>query len=808
MARGRSKSLVKQVASEVPAYTRNSDDNESTDSRSIHNPTLPKGQSHHVVNTSPERGRSKSFNVGVNVKEAVAQVMPTYPFTDDEKDQLWMKCLDTFNYNAVLDSHHIDNVNDYSDDLVLSFQTDCNMNVSHIESLMRENEFMISSLNDLRLRYDKVSRETSDFATQATELLLKQNELVAKAQQMEHVLKIFEPLERMSKKLVSSGNSIVRTGRINTMLVQLQECLEFLESHNNYKDSEVYIIRYRQCMTRGLTLVRNFLIENIKKKGDEAVSKIQNSNLKSLSWDIILYSEFASELSKEPEVSSFPTLIRQIVQQSSSHKEYQGLVIDVLSQYFNSRKQLVYRSIDQNKPLGDLEGLILHCQKTISWFKKALEKEYNLFIKYFPFELWDADLQLLFTAELSSFYKDLLEPLYDDVRNRVLREQNIGELCKLTNLLTAYFEFDDDTSVASTVIDAKIEYGELFEPMLSISQSRLIFRIQNYIDNKLTKYKPKAEDLRLGRRRSSGKQRGSDDSIFDEFEDNLFPEAYTPVGKALTILSNIYDLISSIVFDDMAHYIVHSCIGMLKNSALPLAKSHLGSSDAKLFYFKNLMILRTQLNNFDTQYVRNETSLDFTSGITELIKTLRSGELRVKVNEIGGLFELVRKSAPQVINNLIDANRETETELSNIVTEWVTETANTICGSLMDEKLSLKDALVTFNDAIIMQLPKIHSQVKAFVDENDIIKFLVDQVSKVIFSTYEQFYSGLEQKVMTNKIKPEDMSDVMEPDAFFNFLNDTISGIFQAEEDEHITLNDNILDELEESPDKLVDEKA
>lgn len=220
------------------------------------------------------------------------------------------------------------------------------------------------------------------------------------------------------------------------------------------------------------------------------------------------------------------------------------------------------------------------------------------------------------------------------------------------------------------------------------------------------------------------------------------------------------------------------------------------------------MILRTQLNNFDTQYVRNETSLDFTSGITELIKTLRSGELRVKVNEIGGLFELVRKSAPQVINNLIDANRETETELSNIVTEWVTETANTICGSLMDEKLSLKDALVTFNDAIIMQLPKIHSQVKAFVDENDIIKFLVDQVSKVIFSTYEQFYSGLEQKVMTNKIKPEDMSDVMEPDAFFNFLNDNISGIFQAEEDEHITLNDNILDELEESPDKLVDEKA
>lgn len=795
MARGRSKSIVQKVASEVPAYSQ-STDNDSSDTKSIHNPTLP--QSHPQYVLMPQRGRSKSLTVGVDVKVEVAPETPTFPFSEEEKDALWMKTLDTLNYNTVLDSQHIDSVNNYNDDLVLQFQSDCNLNISQIDSIVDENQFVISSLNTLMFQYDKVSKETSEFANQATGLLQKQEELEAKAQQMDHVLQIFEPLERISKKLVSSGNSVVRTGRITTMLIQLQECLEFLATHENYKDSEVYIIRYRQCMTRGLTLVRNYLIDYIKKRGEEAYAKTQGENLKSLSWDIILYSEYISELNKEPEASSFSTLVGQIVRQSASHSEYKGLVSDVLSQYFKSRIQLVHQHVAHNRTVDDSENLVLHSQKSISWYKKILEKEYNLFVKYFPIDEWDTSLQSFITEELNSFYKDLLDPLYDEVRKRVLREQNIGELCKLTNLLTAYFEFDEETSVVSTLPDAKIEYGELFEPMLGISQSRLIFRIQNYIDNKLIKYKPKAEDLRLGRRRSSSRQRSRADSILNEVEDNLFPDAYTPVGKALTILSNIYDLISSMVFDDMAHYIVHSCISMLKNGALPLAKSHLGSLDAKLFYFKNLMVLRTQLNNFDTQYVRAETSLDFTSGITELIKTIRSGELQVKVNEQGGLLELVRKSAPQVINNLIDANEEAESELSNTVTDWVAECANTICSPLTNECLSLKDKLVTFNDNVIMQFPKTHNQIKAYIEDNEVIRFLVDQVSKFIFTSYESFYVELEQKLGKGELQADDMSDVMEPDAFFNFLNDTVTGIFQAEEAElAVKLNENILEDLE-----------
>lgn len=797
MARGRSKSLVQKVASEVPAYSQENLDNDSSETKSIHNPTLPKGQSHHVL-VPLKRGRSKSLTVGVNVKIDVAPETPTYPFSEEERDALWTKCLDALNYNTVLDSQLIDSVNDYNDDLILQFQKDCNLNVNQIDNLIDENQFILTSLNSLMFQYDKVSKETSDFASQATGLLQKQEELEAKAQQMDHVLKIFEPLEKISKKLVSSGNSIVRTGRITTMLVQLQECLEFLGSHGDYKDSEVYIIRYRQCMTRGLTLVRNYLIDHIRKRGEEALAKTHGDNLKSLSWDIILYSEFISELSKEPEPSSFPTLIGQIVRQSASHKEYRGLVTDVLSSYFRMRVQLVHQNINHNRVVDDSEDLVLHSQKSISWFKKILEKEYNLFIKHFPFEEWDSSLHKFFTEELNSFYKDLLDPLYDEVRNKVLREQNIGELCKLTNLLTSYYEFDEETSVVSAMPDAKIEYGELFEPMLSISQSRLIFRIQNYIDNKLLRYKPKAEDLRLGRRRSSSRQRSRADSILDEVEENLFPDAYTPVGKALTILSNIYDLISTMVFDDMAHYIVHSCISMLKNGAMPLAKAHLGSLDAKLFYFKNLMVLRTQLTNFDTQYVRAETALDFTSGITELIKTFRSGELQVKVSEQGGLLELVKRSAPQVINNLIDANEEAESELSNTVTAWVAECSDAICAPLRDEKTPLKDVLVAFNDNIIMQVPKTHGQVKAYIDDNEVIRFLIDQVSKFIFSSYEKFYDGLEQRLSKGQLKTDEMGEVMEPDAFFNFLNDTVSGVFQAEEAElSVKLNENILDELD-----------
>lgn len=759
---------------------------ESTDAKNLHNPTIDRTPSKHEITPTaftPHK-RSSSFSMNVNVNFGADSLSPAkelaYPFTEAERYQMVLNFLDSLNYNSVLDSEHIDSINDVFDDQILSFKSDCDFNIGYFRDLIKESNDVLDNLTTLTIQYDKVTKDTLDFATQSSALLINQDELHEKAEQIGRVLQMFEPLEGISKTLISSGNHIIRTGKINAILRKLQECLDFLEAHENYKDSEFYSIRYRQCMTRGLTLVRNFLIEYLKKKQTDISQQLQQKDLTPLKLDILMYSGFTSDLEKQDENTRFSVLIGAIVDKCGSHVEYRGLVSDVLQQYFKVRLQLIQFYVQQQQNTSQSQeqpSTLQYCQKSIAAFKKLLEKEYVCFHRFFPLQSLESLEQGVIYNALYSFFKQALEPLYDEVRNRVLREVNITELCHLTNLLTSYYEFDEDVSVV-TAYDNKIEYAELFEPMLNDSQARLIFRIQNFIDNKLLKYKPSPEDLQLGSRKKLSDSQSRKRSALKEFEDNLFPELYVPVGIALTLLSNIYELVTPIVFDDLAHYIIHSCIFMLKNGAVRLAVAHLGPLDAKLFYLKNLVMLKNQLNNFDIQFVRTETSLDFTSGIQELIQIFRNGQLYVKFNESGGLLELVKKSVPKVINDMIDAKHEIELELSNSVNEFVTECANAICAPILGEnKLTLKERAIEMNDNLLMTLPQIQTQIKLFIDEEEITRYLLDMLSNLISSTYEAYYKTLEEKIAKRALTPEEMDDVMEPEAFFNFLSETVASL-------------------------------
>lgn len=812
MTRGRSKSVVQRIASELPSYSKDELklESESNDAKNLHNPTISRSLARHEVEPTTFTGhkRSNSFTVDVRVDfgadaDRFTSRELTYPFTESEREQLVLNFLDTLNYNSVLDSEHIESINDLFDDHILAFKTDCDLNIEYFRDLMSESKAVLNNLTSLTIQYDKATKDTLNFATQSAALLKKLGDLEKKAQEVDNVLRMFEPLERISKTLISSGNHIIKTGKLNTILQQLQDCLDFLAVHDNYKDSEFYTIRYRQCMTRGLTLVRNYLIEYLKKKQAAVTQQLQDKKLSGLKLDILMYSEFTSELDKQDENIKFPVLVIAIMDKCVSHNEYHGLGSDVMQQYFRLRLQLVQFYVQQQQnatQLQDQVGTVQYCQKSISIFKKLLEKEYTLFNRFFPVQTFNSLQQGVVYDELYSFFRQALEPLYDEVRNRILREVNITELCHLTNLLTSYFDFDEDLSVV-TAFDNKIEYGELFEPMLNDSQARLIFRIQNYIDNRLLKYKPNPEDLQLGSRRKLGDSHPVRNNLsLNESEENLFPDLYVPVGISLTILSNIYELVNSMVFDDVAHYIIHSCIFMLKNGAVKLAVAHLGPVDAKLFYLKNLVMLKNQLNNFDIQFVRTETSLDFISGIQELIQIFRNGQLYVKFNEKGGLLELVKKSAPKVINDMIDAKHEIELELSNSVNEFVTECANSICEPILGESsLTLKERAVNLNDNILMKLPQIYKQIELFINEDEIIRYLLDKLSNLILSTYEAYYKTLEEKIAKKEIASDEMDDIMEPETFYNFLSEAIVTLndqaFQGSEP--IQFNEAILLELD-----------
>ena len=73
------------------------------------------------------------------------------------------------------------------------------------------------------------------------------------------------------------------------MVKRLDECLGYLGGHvsrlpdceltradhqRDFKDAEVYLLRYQQCMTRSMTLIKIFFVNTVKALGQEVARRI------------------------------------------------------------------------------------------------------------------------------------------------------------------------------------------------------------------------------------------------------------------------------------------------------------------------------------------------------------------------------------------------------------------------------------------------------------------------------------------------------------------------------------------------------
>lgn len=810
------------------------------------------------------------------------------PLTSADSQSLWSAYTSTFNYNCLLPSSSIDAISALSTNQFQNFQTTCSTNKSNLLNIITSTNSLIASTDSLLAKYNQISHETSEFDATSSKLLSLETSYSTKLSQIEGYLQHFENLETITKNLSRSGFNLIQRHQYfsDEILVQLDSSLDFFAQHENFRDIETYTSRFRQCMTRGLTLIKNYLVLELKEIDEKVYREEENFNL-------LVYNEFLNYIKFHG--AEFNLLVQEIVARISNHHEYLGLLKDVLANYFRIRRNLVSKYLenernmknsDKNEKLSDKyinaslnnsstsltdsndspkSNFVQLFQDQISYYKTIVEKEFNLFKKLFVL----GSIPNYMEREFYQFLAELLEPLYDNLRYLILRESKISKLCQVTTLLQKYYEFDefsDDFSRRSSVNFEvlTINYGDLFQNILHDVQTRLIFRIQLYVDDKLMGYKPEPEDLMFdvrvgGRRRkiernvgnekdrsseknsernsernsedgealtktdeiltntteTNGKESGSlakDSSasllnpslnpLNIDYPDNLFPNVYPPLAKALTLLSNIYELINSMVFDDLAHYIVHSCIILLKGPFYSLSLTHLGLVDTQLLYLQNLILLKSQVTNFDIQFTRNDFSIDFTGGLTSGFSAVWTLIRRGEFTFNDGFLELARKSVPKVVNDMIDANLEIELELENVVREFVEEGGRRICEPL-NEKFSEKNVnseknvanssegnnstenpianskdtnstssntpLVTitaFKDNLLIMIPNYHQQIKLFIKDPQIVNFLLESLTNVILVTYEKYVVSLEE---------DRDEDFMEADALSVFLEDLTS---------------------------------
>ncbi|ODV63533.1 Golgi transport complex subunit COG3 ASCRUDRAFT_28412, partial [Ascoidea rubescens DSM 1968] len=753
------------------------------------------------------------------------------PLTDNQKDKYWSDYFDAFDYD-LLTSDDTENelfINENID--FLNFQNNLSFKYQNNLSYLNKSNEILSILNKLTIKYDSIINDTVQFTKKFDVLNDQKSDLSNFINKLNYNIDFLENLGYITRILNTPGSTIVRKQKFKICLEKLDDSLEFVENNPDFRDIDSYKIRFRSGMTKALTLIRNYIINFLKTLYNNLQYQLNNQsnnfnldlNSNSITQDALLYTKFSSNSDVINDLSN------EIIKRIENHQEYNGLLSDCYNQYFSIRSKLISSIISKNSQ--DLvitkKKFLRFSQSMLSYFVNIIRQEHELFAIFFAFVDDDDNNNnnqkvIKNEEQLTQWLQTLCKPLYDILKNRIYKVIEIKNLCDLIILLQKYYDFTESedrnfsfgNEPSLEENEFNVDLGPFFQPIIQEAQSRLILRIEVYIDENIVRYKPTLEDLNIGNRKkasvvttiSSSAMNGKKlDFGNNEKNRNLFKGLYPPLSKAITLLSEVYQLVNSNVFDNLAHNIVHACIISLKDS-YKIAESHIGKINSKLYLMENLLLLKSQIENFDIQFVHSEPSLDF-SGLNSIFNKIKNGEFEIMNN---GIVKIFRDSVPKFVNNVYDAKLELQTELRNVVhsfTEDIVEEILKGCIEINDIERDLKGESrekinqnnLQFKENIKSTFLKLKELYSIYINDGQIISFLNDGIQELIIQMYEKYHEELINKA--NELKLENrktvLQEVMEVDTLISYISDVSNSIFDEYGYDYDDYNNDDIDEDE-----------
>ncbi|CDK25650.1 unnamed protein product [Kuraishia capsulata CBS 1993] len=828
-SRGRRGSMVQSIASNAPFM----EDHIQLDTESIANPR-----------TRTKSLGSSEFEPTLTPMEASSF---TFPFTTSETNYLWTNQVQSVESDFLISYEDEEAINKMDNAEFLEFQDVISHTYKEHARFLKEADVIVENLSSMLTKYDQVTLQTVDFQTKSNELILEVNRLTGLYEDISKNLEYFESLDSIVKSLNTSSSSsiVMRKSFQENILRRLDECLTFVESPaaKEFREIEIYQNRFKQCMVRALTLVRNYIINTLKNVEFNIQTKVNEEKNKnkirgaisaatSIRVDAFMYNQF------EEDCSYLQPLIEDLYTRATvaNYDEYLGLLNDCYSQYFKSRSSLLSNTINaqlqayNETSIAGSRSLVQLAQGNIAFFSRVLEREFDVFSHIF----FVTDDQRTDNANnvmmINKWFESVLDPLYYMMRNRIIRENNISDLCELITLLQKYSETDLSDDESESVSERSLQIGGMYHhehtnsehieiesllaPILQDVQSRLVFRVQAYIDKNVVNYKKTGREFSIGRRRApsvapdddldsiagsvTGSLNGRDndtESIADTIissvshSEHQFSSQtiYPPVVKSVKLLTKIYQLVGSQVFDDLANSVVHLVLLSIRDNFSSLLTGTYSSIDSKLYLIKNLVFFKDNIENLDIEHVRREASLDF-SGLQKLFRKFYKGSRDKQsieqhygaARDEGGFFSLALGSVPRVVDDVIDAKLELQMALRTAVHEFIDDYKTRIIQPLADctDPTDAEEAATKFKKTLEIEFPRIKPQISTFVQDPRVVSYLIDGVQEAIIQEYERFYNA----AIVHGALEDDEGNLMEVDTLISFLSEVVSKMFQNEE--------------------------
>ncbi|KAL1800143.1 hypothetical protein ACET3X_000485 [Alternaria dauci] len=689
------------------------------------------------------------------------------------------------------------------------YQHQLHMTRSHLDNISADTAATLDILSSLSESFKVVEAQTNAFRTQCEGLIDDQKRITKLADDMEQNLRYYLYLEPTTKRLNAPGaGKIVRGSEFVEMLANLDSCLEYMQAHSKHREAETYRSRYRLLLTRALTLIRVHFTEALREIAADVSKRIADRQLNDTTMSALLYAKFRVGA---PELKSIGLEIqkRAVLPAGAApggEAEYQSLMNELYQSYSATRGRLILPIV--TKKIGDIAqapststDLVAFARSSISYIRGICFDECDLWREWFEGD-----------GGLYDFLEAVCEPLYDYLRPRTIHETQILKLCELCTLIqTRYMEEEEEESPVEA---NKLDFSVIVHPALQDAQNRLVFLSLAILRDDIERYKPKPEDLDYPAKNKkhatsgtksnqpvlSGKKEPKSevpptplmpktptivedddpDARWNYNTEAAFKDWYPTLRKAIWLLSKIYRLVHSSVFDDLAHHIVHSTTLSLAQASTLLAKSA-SPTDAALFLVSHLLLLKQQIVAFDIEFVTPETEVQYNfSSVTNTFWELRAR---------GGLFNprnLVGLLIPKVVENMLDAKAEVDARLRQAINDFTGQFVTRITAPIdmkNNKKVPPSEAPARtskIRQNIEQETPFLRSKLEEYITDARTREMLVAAVMESVTQTYEDWYdtsyspSLANQNGTSRSTKGKGREDgVWDPDVFSEWCSNT-----------------------------------
>nr|CAG4641520.1 EOG090X02EM [Eurycercus lamellatus] len=547
-------------------------------------------------------------------------------------------------------------------------QQDCDELLSQVTGTL-------DKLSKLHSQYGFVSNKTTSLHEACEQMLIDQNKLAKLADDLEDNISYFLEFEKIQSQL-SSPTLSVHGELFRDILDRLDKCIDYMQTHPQYKEASTYLTKYRVCLNSALSLVRSWVLQALEQCVQQAKQQPEGITIPSAeSYAFtLLYGKFRLHADK------MKNLMTNIEFRRDKGPEYEQLLSDCHTAYFSQRLVLLRPSVVAS--LSDLSTSYVrdHCalsRCSCTFLLRVCHDEWQLYHQFFGQP----------SSVLDDYLDQLCGLLYDLLRPHIIHSNHLETLAELCFILRVEM-IDEHVNQNPEQLGS---FHRIVAQLLADVQERLVYRAHVYVQNDILGYKPVSGDLAypeklemmesiaeglqnqqqsgqtLGRSVSVSSTASSQDTVRSHTGNSpadLHGMWYPPLRRALLCLSKLYRSVDRSTFQGLSQEVLAAACTALANASTQIM-SNKTTLDAHLFHIKHLLILREQIAPFQVDFAVKEMSLDFSSMKNAALGLFQKKGRLFSLTASNALLEFLLEGAPSVREHLKDSRRLADRQLKS-----------------------------------------------------------------------------------------------------------------------------------------------